>query len=47
MTVNRSDFFKETWLSGQDIQLKKKQLFLFPTKFIGISRQIKQGEHRQ
>ena len=24
-----------------------KQFFLFPTKFIRISRRIKQGEHRQ
>ena len=25
----------------------KNQFFLFPTKFIRISRRIKQGEHRQ
>ena len=25
----------------------KKQLFIFPTKFIRISRRIKRGEHRQ
>ena len=26
---------------------RKKTNFLFPTKFIGISRQVKQGEYRQ
>ena len=26
--------------------LSKKQLFLFPTKFVSISRRIKEGKHR-
>ena len=35
--VNRSDLKKKTWLSKQNIWLKK-QFFLFPTKFIRISK---------
>ena len=43
--VNQSDFLRK--LGFLDKILSKKQFFLFPTKFIRISRQIKQGEHRQ
>ena len=39
-------FFKKLGFLDK-IFSKKKQLFLFPTKFIKISRRIKQGEHRQ
>ena len=39
-------FFKKK-LGFLDKILGKKQLFLFPTKFIRISRRIKQGEDRQ
>ena len=42
--VNRSDFFKK--LGFLDKILSKKKFFLFPTKFIRISRRIKQGKHR-
>ena len=43
--VNQSDFLRK--LGFLDKILSKKQFFLFPIKFIRISRQIKQGEHRQ
>ena len=43
--VNQSDFLRK--LGFLDKILSKKQFFLFPTKCIRISRQIKQGEHRQ
>ena len=43
--VNWSDFLRK--LGFLDKIFSKKQFFLFPTKFIRISRQIKQGEHRQ
>ena len=43
--VNQSDFLRK--LGFLDKILSKKQFFLFPTKFIRISRQIKQGEHHQ
>ena len=39
-------FFKKLGFLDK-IFSKKNQLFLFPTKFIRISRRIKQGEHRQ
>ena len=47
--VNRSDFFfkKLGFLDKIFIKKKKNNYFLFPTKFIRISRRIKQGEHRQ
>ena len=41
--VNRSDLKKLGFL---DKIFSKKQLFLFPTKFVRMSRRIKQGEHR-
>ena len=43
--VNQSDFLRK--LGFLDKIFSKKQFFLFPTKFIRISRQIKQGEQRQ
>ena len=43
--VNRSDFKKR--LGFVDEIFSKKQLFLFPTKFVRMSRRIKKGEHRQ
>ena len=43
--VNQSDFLRK--LGFLDKIFSNKQFFLFPTKFIRISRQIKQGEHRQ
>ena len=43
--VNRSDFKKKK-IGFLDKILSKKQFFLFPTKFIRISRRIKEGEHR-
>ena len=43
--VNQSDFIRK--LGFLDKIFSKKQFFLFPTKFIRISRQIKQGEHHQ
>ena len=43
--VNRSDLKKKK-LGFLDKIFSKKQLCLFPTKFIGISRRIKQGEYR-
>ena len=43
--VNRSDFEKK--LGFLDKILGKTPAFLFQTKFIRISRRIKQGEHRQ
>ena len=42
--VNQSDFLKEN-LAFQTFFGKK--LFLIPKKFLRISRQIKQGKHRQ
>ena len=42
--VNQSDFLKEN-LAFQTFFVKK--LFLIPKKFLRISRQIKQGKHRQ
>ena len=44
--VNRSNFLKKK-LGFLDKIFGKKQFFLFPTKFIRISRRIKQGEDRQ
>ena len=44
--VNWSVFFKRK-LGFLDKILSKNQFFLFPTKFIRISREIKQGEHHQ
>ena len=43
--VNRSDFKKR--LGFVDKIFGKKQFFLFPTKFVRMSRRIKKGEHRQ
>ena len=43
--VNQSDFLRK--LGFLDKIFSKKQFFLFPTNFIRISRQIKQGEHCQ
>ena len=43
--VNWSDFLRKHGFLGNIFS--KKQFFLFPTKFIRISRQIKQGEQRQ
>ena len=43
--VNRSDFFKKK-LGFLGKILRKKKFFLFSTKFIRISRRIKQGKHR-
>ena len=43
--VKWSDLKKK--LSFLDKIFSKKQFFLFPTKFIRISRQIKQSEHHQ
>ena len=43
--INQLDFLRK--LGFLDKIFSKKQFFLFPTKFIRISRQIKQGEHRQ
>ena len=44
--VSRSDYFfiKLGFLAKI---FSKKQFFLFPTKFIRISRRRKQGKHRQ
>ena len=42
---NRSDFLRK--LGFLDKILSKKPFFLFATKFIRISRQIKQSKHRQ
>ena len=43
--INQSDFLRK--LGFLDKIFSKKQFFLFPTNFIRISRQIKQGEHCQ
>ena len=43
--VNWSDFQKR--LGFVDKIFSKKQLFLFPTKAVRMSRRIKKGEHRQ
>ena len=43
--VNRSDFKRR--LGFVEKIFRKKQLFLFPTKFVRMSRRIKKGEHRQ
>ena len=50
--VNQSDFirklgFLDKIFSKKQFFLFNNSIFLFPTKFIRISRQIKQGEHHQ